>query len=291
MLNRVLQIIAEAGWFDTTRPFETSVNLTQGACAWLLLTRGGRSDAYVKFSEHLDLEAEAQRCEAASRCYPALAPRFVGWRREADLALLVCGAVDYIGVNAHRLRQPSARARLLGVLAPYFAAMPAAALPAALTPLPNAALLPALAGYFAAHPARALAESWLGSAAAGRVAALRDQPQHGDFVLNNLGHGPTGAAVIFDWEDFGAACLPGLDLFTLELSLADGAAALRRGRIDAGSPVQRFCSAACEAIGLSHAEYLALTPIYALVFRYLKRNYGPGVRERMDRLLEELAVG
>jgi hypothetical protein len=32
-----------------------------------------------------------------------------------------------------------------------------------------------------------------------------------------------------------------------------------------------------------------MTQVYALVVRYLKRNYGPLVRARMDELLEALA--
>ena len=39
---------------------------------------------------------------------------------------------------------------------------------------------------------------------------------------------------------------------------------------------------------LAPDDYETLTPVYALTFRYMKRNYGPGVRERMDRLLLDL---
>ena len=44
-------------------------------------------------------------------------------------------------------------------------------------------------------------------------------PQHGDLVLNNLGLRPDRGLVVFDWEDYAATSLPGLDLFTLENSI------------------------------------------------------------------------
>ena len=96
--------------------------------------------------------------------------------------------------------------------------------------------------------------------------------------------------MIFDWEDFGAVSLPGLDLFTLELSLAGGARHLLDHRAQRHSGSTRLVARACAAMQLDGADYGRLTPVYALVFRYLKRNYGPAVREQMDGLLQDLAA-
>ena len=89
MLNRVLDLLASAGWFDVVTPFEKTINLTQGACLWLLLTRSGDCDTYVKFTDCISLAQEAQRCAAAYDCYPTLAPRFVGYLHQGGLDVLV----------------------------------------------------------------------------------------------------------------------------------------------------------------------------------------------------------
>lgn len=288
MLNRVMALLHERGWFDTATPFETTVNLTQGACLWLLLTRRGVSDTYVKFSDCMSLQLEAQRCAAASATYPTLAPRFVGHARHQGLDVLVCRAVDYRALQPRVLKGDHAGGRVFDDLVGYFAAVRCASQPAGVTPMRNAELVQTLAAYFEQNALAGLARRWLRSDAVRRAAGLPDLPQHGDLVLNNIGQTAQGAAVVFDWEDFGSACLPGLDLFTLELQLAGDAAALFEGRRRPGAGAQAFVRAACAALDMSLGDYETLTPVYALVFRYLKRNYGPEVRERMDHLLQDI---
>ena len=288
MLNRVLGLLAAERWFDVSMPFEKTINLTQGACLWLMLTRQGVCDTYVKFSDCMSLEREARRCEEASRCYPTLVPPFVGYVHRDGIDVLACRAVEYRGLTAYRLRQPAARGRVLSDLKQYFAAMSATRLPPELSPTRNADLVQCLGTYFDAHPLSALARRWLRSDAVLRATGLPNVPQHGDLVLNNIGQTRDGAAVVFDWEDFGASCLPGLDLFTLELSLAGTAERLFSGRERRVDATQQFVRDACQAMQLDFSDYCTLTTVYALVFRHLKRNYGPGVRERMDRLLQDL---
>lgn len=287
MLNSVLQLIAARGWFDASRPYEKSVNLTRGACLWLMLTRGGRCDTYVKFSNYVSLEVEALRCESASRCYPGLVPEFVGFLSSGGLDIIVCRAVDHRGLRQQFMESPAHR-RQRDDLVGYFAAMPATQLARALTPLPNTELGDALGAYFETYPRAEVVQRWLRGETLQRAMTLPDMPQHGDFVLNNVGEMPDGSAVIFDWEDFGASCLPGLDLFTFELSLAKTPLDFLAGRARPASGLQIFVQRACAAMALPLADYHALAPLHALVFRYLKRNYGPSVRERVDGLIGEL---
>ena len=291
MLNRVLDAVAAQGWFDTSLPFEKTVNLTQGPCLWLMLTRNGVSDTYVKFSECASLEREAQRCAAARRSYPTLVPRFVGYLRQdvpGSLDVLVCRAVEFRALNVRSLQHGAAQSRVFQDLHQYFVAMPATRLALELTPIRNTALVQSLGAYFDDHALAPLARRWLRSDAVRRATELPEMPQHGDLVLNNFGQLNDGASVVFDWEDFGASCLPGLDLFTLELSLAGNAENLYSGRECPMSSIQQFVRGACQAMQLDFNDYCTLTTVYALVFRHLKRNYGPGVRERMDRLLQDL---
>lgn len=288
MLKRVLELIEARGWFDTRRPFERAINLTQGACLWLLLTREGRCDTYVKFSNYVSLEIEARRYESASRCYPGLVPGYVGYISEAGLDILVCRAVDYRGLRQNLFMESPAHRRTRDDVISYFGAMRRTRLERKLTPMLNAELEHTLGAYFEKNPQAGVAERWLHSQRMHEAMAMPDMPQHGDFVLNNIGEMPDGSAVIFDWEDFGAICLPGLDLFTLELSLATTSLDFLTGRANGGSGLQVFVRRACEAMALPLEDYHALTPLHALVFRYLKRNYGPAVRMRVDGLIGEL---
>ncbi len=278
-------------WFDTDQPFEYSINLTRGACVWLLLTRQGRSEQYVKFSEFHPLDQEAERSRVASKRYPTFAPPFVGHVRADGLDVLTCKAVESLGVTPRDVMHSARGAALLRQLEAYFEAARAAggtataALPAGIAnrdlPLP-------LGEYFRQGPLGAIAQRWLTGPAMSLARSLPDTPQHGDLVLNNVGVCGPQRIVLFDWEDFGVASLPGLDLFTFELSLADDPAKLLTMRRTELSAVHQHKVAACRMLGLDLADFHALTPVYALVFRYLKRNYGPWVRERMDRLLLSL---
>ncbi|MCW5661953.1 MAG: hypothetical protein KIT60_29980 [Burkholderiaceae bacterium] len=285
MLNRVLGALNDKGWFDTAHPFAYSVNLTRGACVWLLLTRDGRAERYVKFSQTQSLAQEAARSQEASLRYPDFAPPFVGYIQAEEFEIIACAAVDALGFTPREVVQSDRGTALLEHLEAYFEAMHGvhpAAVPMAVT---NRQLARPMAQYFENGALASLARRWLSGAMMNLALELPDMPQHCDFVLNNIARREPDGVVIFDWEDFGAAALPGLDLFTLELSLADDPARLLEMRRADFAALRSLKSHACRELGLALADYHALTPIYALVFRYLKRNYGPWVRERMDRLL------
>lgn len=288
MLNRALELVRQNGWFDTAQPYEMSVNFTRGACIWLLLSRRGRPHTYVKLSETVSLATEAQRCAQASRWYPRLVPRFLGHAEAEGLQVLACEAVAYRELNSVQLQRDRYRSDMLRDLAGYFSAQPVTRLPQALLPVPNARLVDALRGYFVQTPVAELATRWLDLDIVASVGSRPDHPQHADLVINNLGRAADGSTVLVDWEDFGSCCLPGLDLFTLELSLAGGPEGLLAHRSQPGSGLSAFVTQACRGLQLPRAEFEALTPMHALAFRYLKRNYGPDVRERMDQLLRAL---
>lgn len=291
MLSLVLDLLSARRWFDTGLPFQTSVHFTQGACVWLLLSRDGAGDTYVKFSEHVSLHDEAARYQAAGASYATLVPAFVGYASAGPIDVLVCRSVDFRSVDASFLFGVKTGAAPVADLLGYFKSMPLATPPATLAgqaAVSNPALIATLDSYYAGHWLAPLAQRWLSSDSAHWLATLQPMAQHGDFVLNNLGRTRSEQWVIFDWEDFGAVSLPGLDLFTFELSLAGGAQSLLAKRALKAPAVQSFVALACAAMGLSVAQYVALTPIYALVFRYLKRNYGPSVREQMDALIQQI---
>jgi hypothetical protein len=117
-------------------------------------------------------------------------------------------------------------------------------------------------------------------------------PQHGDFVLNNLGCSE-GRLVVFDWEDYGATGLVGFDIFLISLSVTGmSAASVRRIQevVDPAGHPWAFAVEACRASGLDYPTFRRAIPMYLLVFRYLKRNYGQEIALRVDDILRQILV-
>lgn len=115
-------------------------------------------------------------------------------------------------------------------------------------------------------------------------------PQHGDFVLNNLGCS-NGRLVVFDWEDYGATGLAGVDICLVSLSVAGMSAASVRGMQEVTDPSGHpwaFAAEACRASGLDYATFRRAIPLYLLAFRYLKRNYGREIARRVDDVLHQI---
>lgn len=282
MLKRVLSLVQAHGWVDPGRCRERAVFMTTGPCLWMLLFDQGRRHTHLKFSDSSCLCREAQLQQGAFEAYPEWVPRPLGHLHEPGLDLVCSQAVDYI---------PPARGRLLAPRAPmgrellrYFAAGPNASLPAPLRGPGRAELLADMFAYFrdrSAGAARLL--SGMADDPA-RLAKCPSRLQHGDFVLNNLGDG-AGRLHIFDWEEFGAVDLAGLDLFTLLLSLDQVQAWRAR---EARPEVADFVGQACDAMDLDVQTFGALLPLYGLVFRYLKRNFGASIRQRVDDAVDKL---
>lgn len=287
MLNKVIGLLAEHGWFDPSRPFEKTVYLTHGAAQTLLLSRDGQAERFVKFSDCASLRQEALRCEVAAQRYQGMAPSFIGHARVGSLELLVTQAVTFRAMNAGLMKSPRHMVVVQGGLEEYFRRMRDTAR-AARSPRKWVADYRA---YFDPLPWRHAA----GEAMDELLEVLDTLPrmdQHGDFVVNNLGIGQQGRLSVFDWEDFGAVDTPGLDLFTLAASVHEASAL---GGVDLpvlprrahGLDIDRLCA----AVGLPVKVYDRLQPAYAFLFRFLKRNYGPEVRCRIDRLLRRLSAG
>ena len=290
MLNAVIGALVSRGWFDTHQPYEKVVLLTRGSGVSMLLTRSGRLDTHVKFSESTDLAEEARRCAAASLAYPGLAASFVGYVKQDGLDILATRAVEHVALSPQGLARADPGEPVMRGLLDYFGAMRSAQAPPLPSVVANRDLVPTLRQFFAALPVAPQALNWLDDRLHARVRDLPDQPQHGDFVVNNLGLGAAGL-VIFDWEDFGRLNLPGLDVYTLRMSAGWGLPAM----LAAVGPSQQYLpplvQRLCAVLGLALADFEALIPLYLLAFRFLKQAYGAEVRARMDNLLSACLSG
>lgn len=283
MLSEVLRVVQGEGWFDTGNAFEKTIYLSQGSAQCVLLSRGGRPDTFVKFTTIASFASEALQCRLSSERFPGLVPRFVGYAQRQSLEVLTTRAVDFRPLDARALSGGRGRRAVCAGLERVFRRM------LELGPHPDGdqdghAWFPRMCAYYEGHELQAVAAPALErlNAALSELPALA---QHGDLVLNNLGLGPGRQLVIFDWEDYGAVRLPGLDLFTLENSVQQE---LQRDAAPAAGRLPRVVLDVvrlCKALALSPRLYDELSLGYALAFRYLKRNYSPEVRARLDRVI------
>lgn len=278
MLSRVLGIVRQQGWADLDPSCEKTIYLSQGASLWIILSRGGNAEVFVKFSQLVSLEIEAARCGLASTSFPDHAPAFIGYHRDDDLHVLASRAEQFRTVTATMTESArDARAARNGLVG-YFRQQSLQAQTAhARTPTD---WLQRLEAYYADHDLAPIARQSLGAVRA-QLPKLPLARQHGDLVMNNLGLRPCGSLVVFDWEDFGDMDLPGLDLFTLEYSFEHEAARARAQGQRSHPDKILDLDACCAAQRLSVADYRALRVAHALAFLYLKRNYGPEIQGRL----------
>jgi len=264
----------------------------------IALTRGASlsADAYldaerfvhIKASELEPLEVEYRAALAAWQRFGAFVPRPLAFAARDGWDIIITEGVRF---EALTLTHFAARSAVPAALREFFACSvrQEAAWESGATHL---ALLDALqADPLTAEWARVVV-SRLDKSALAALGQLPRVPQHGDLTRNNVGVTAAQGIVVFDWEDFGAAALPGLDLCTLLLSLAEFEEPTLRdwfspGQSSAGR-VGAFVTTACEALGLEPAVFRDLLPLYVLVFLKLKAGYSERLRQSLTRLLQEL---
>lgn len=289
MLRRALDLLKSRGWLDTHGRYDAVIYLSHGSAHSALVRQEGSSDVFIKFTSLLSLANEAERCALSSRRFPDHTATFIGHAIAPPLEVLVSRAVEFRPINGRGIHGARDRRALTSELEALFRAMrDGGAHPARLSD--SHAWFAPFRAYCDAH-LRHLDTEIAVSTLEQSLAQLPEVPQHGDLVLNNLGVRSAHRLVVFDWEDYGAVSLAGLDLFTLETSLGND---LDRPSTRSGtSGVQEVLDTdrLCRALGLDRGLYERLKPAYALVFRYLKRNYGPDVRSRFDVLASKLTGG
>jgi hypothetical protein len=115
--------------------------------------------------------------------------------------------------------------------------------------------------------------------------ALPATLQHGDLAINNLATADE-KLVIFDWEDFGKASVPGFDLAVLFASAHDFQPSALR--IVAEQPARAIQAApawlirSCAIIGIRPEVFARALPLYMLLFLQMKAPpYSQNVRDRV----------
>lgn len=273
----------------SAQPLRYYINLTTGQAMSISAFLDGDTRFFqIKVSEFIDLEPEYTAYRNAWADFPSYVPRPLGYIVREHWRAMISEGI------AHKPLPPKLiasygdthRVGAVSELLKFFAVgQQRAQVDGASS---HAALFDAVAEYFAAGPLAALAERWLKHAVHHEAHALPLLAQHGDFVLNNLAVSGT-KLVVFDWEDYGRTTLQGLDLATLAISVWGSSPEMIRDlcdpNIDLPPSMAAFLRRACGHCGIEFEVFRLQLPLYVLVFLYLKRNYGSGIRERLSNLL------
>lgn len=287
MLNAVFRTLRTQGWIDPNVKYELIAQLTRASGICLILTRDGIYDTYVKFSPSACYDDEAARAKAAHDAYPNLTARFLGRATDGGLDILASRAVAFVALPESQVLAMNIDNRFRTGLQEYFSAMPKARIPPGLVTITNYELPDILRGYFETHEMSDLAMPILNESLDKLLNSMPPQPQHGDFVLNNMGVTSCGL-ILFDWEDYARIQLPGLDLYTLLMSLGLGGIRQVRDCAKAHSDLPSLVAQLCQAMHLPLFAFESLIPAYILTFLFLKRAFAREVQLRMETLLLRL---
>jgi hypothetical protein len=245
---------------------------------------------HVKVSEYTNLDDEVRRYNDAWARFGKFMPRPLGYVHREGRYFFVMEGVVHQALLSRGRRSAGSAPRLPHEVVSYFEA--AGGHRAAVTEgRTHSKLLERLEARFRSSPHAPLLVAWLEGRGTRELDALGVSPQHGDFVLSNLGIA-AHRLVIFDWEDFGKICLPGFDLCTLVISSidleTDDLDCLVEGRGPLVDRLSVVVMPACKALGIEAAQFWHAFPLYLLTFLYLKDAYATDVRRRIESCLNRL---
>lgn len=247
----------------------------------------GKAWYHVKVSRDVDLGEQFDRyCLARSR-FQTRTPEPLAHVRLGGWSILMAQATDHRTVCARDLAGAPASSRLGRDLLDFFVVARTHA-SADSKEQSHEAFMREVKKYLSAYPGiNPKVLSALATIDRSLLADIPPIPQHGDFVLNNVGSA-RGRLLVFDWEDYGATRLAGFDICLMSLSVAgmnaSSARMIQQTEDPSGHPWS-FAQDACAASGLAYHTFRAAVPIYLLAFRYLKKNYGLEICRIIDDIL------
>jgi hypothetical protein len=266
------------------------VGLTQGDTVWLDAFQPDGSFFHAKVAEYVTLGEEARVYGEAYGVYQQFMPMPVGYTVKDRWEIFVTEGIEHRPLSGDPLGRSTRSRSVRKELCRFFAMAAPARMSASPGHVHNA-LLQRLQATFTETPHSALVDFWCSRESRRKLEALGAVPQHGDFVVNNIG-ARNSQLVVYDWEDFGKVALPGFDLCTLAISLVhevtprDGFA--RNGVY--GEQLRLFLEPACAATGIDVDRFWQLVPLYLLTFLHLKKGYAAGVQTRIEELLKRYST-
>jgi hypothetical protein len=292
VLKLVDQTLQELGLMPGGAVPRYTINITAGESLAISVFVSATRFFQVKASEFMDLGAQYEAYCRAWEDFQVLVPQPLGLAARDGWSIMVTEGKHHVMADPAALLS-GARDRAPALARQLFGFFEASARRAGQHALIDASdhFESALSAHFSTGALSRVASYWIEQSRQSGIDAMARVPQHGDFVFNNLASS-NGRLVIFDWEDYGRCGLPGLDIFTLCLSLLeedlDGVRAMIDPTAGMASPVDDLIRRACEIQSIPLPMFRRLVPFYLLVFLYLKRNYGVPVQHRLEALLLQL---
>lgn len=290
MLSLVREALIGAGLVAPNAKLLFNVTVSRGEAISIDVCDPRRGWYHVQASCYYDLSSRFDSCRLAHTRFPKLTPETFTHVRQGDWSILIARACEHRAMCPDDLAGTPASAPLVRDLIDFFATARAHAV-AESASLSHDTLMREVRSYFLAAPQTSVKVlGFLQHLDRSAWADIPYVPQHGDFVLNNLGCAG-GHLLVFDWEDYGATGLAGFDICLISLSVAgmtaEAAMLIQHTEKPMGCPWS-FAQQACSASGLDYQTYRNTIPVYLLVFRYLKRTYGLEIGRRIDDILSRL---
>lgn len=289
MLNAIKRALEQSGTIRAGTDFNLNVTVSSGDTISVSVHLEDGRWYFLKLSRHDDLTRQFVRQQFAHERFP--------FCTIAPVANLKIGAWSIVIFHLRHHRAMQARELISGGSSRHFGQELAKFFAAQMTtkdqspsPLGASNSWSEIRDYFSFAPQ---IQAYLDGTGKELWQKYWGVSQHGDFVLNNLGIAEEHL-LVFDWEDYEECRLQGMDLALLSLSIIgmnpEGAMAFFRSQKAQGLACAAFSDLGGEAIGMNHQALASALPIYLIAFRYLKRNYGTAVRDRIDRILDYLLV-
>jgi hypothetical protein len=290
VIGTVTAALADFGLLRPGSKPRCHIGLTKGDTLWMDAFIDLRNYFHVKCSEVISLREEARIYAEAAAHYADFVPRTLGYCVRDGWEIFVTEGVAHRQFFPDDLRNPRHARNWIPILCRFLEQSWLNRRTVGQSD--TVALLGMLETRFKDSSFAPLLIPWCSGTGQRELEALGSIRQHCDFVPNNLGVTASGL-VIFDWEDYGKICLPGLDLCTLVLTCFD--VDVDALSLDGGLVVTERCAGfvipACAALRMDVSLFWRLVPLYMLVFLYLKSTYASDVRNRIDALLRRVASG
>lgn len=252
--------------------------LSRGESFSVVMTAARKPLVFVKASPlGPKLADEWSRLNAAQAAFGSLVPKPLAAGETPEG--LRWFATEALAFRSPVISTPASLSRLVcGALSRVFSASVCGQCP--IGPLiPNGALQKSMVELALNLGHRRLAEAVSDKRIGHILQCLPRLPQHGDLWSGNMALVPGRGCVVFDWEDYGKCELPGFDLYSLVVtSLGD----FDTSKVTFSETVMACFRGMPPSTALDPAVFFELTPLYLLVFKWLKLAYGPMAHRGVD---------
>jgi Phosphotransferase enzyme family len=282
MLSAVTEAIKEAGLLDANETVKSDLAF-KGNIVYLNMHGSDGTYLHVRVSSCQNLEGEYFANLDAARRYPRLAPFPLGHGIAGGAWWIAYEGVHLRRITSDKLMRAKPKSLIHRGIISYFQESRLQAATATLTlseieTLSRSQVIGCTIPDSFVRKAALLYES-LG------MESVPATLQHCDLAINNLALADS-KLVIFDWEDFGKATLPGLDLAVLLASALDfdppALRAVMRQPLHTSEKLVAWLAPVCEIVGIRTSTFLQALPLYMLTFLQLKSPpYSQNVRDRV----------